>query len=35
MTSIDIVKLTAYFAERARTEGRYLADAVLDLFERQ
>lgn len=30
----DIVKLTAYFAERERTEGRFLADAILDLLGR-
>ncbi len=29
----DIVKLTAYFAERERAGGRFLADAMLDVFE--
>ncbi|CAN5467031.1 DUF190 domain-containing protein [soil metagenome] len=28
----DIVKLTAYFAERERSDGRFLAERVLDLF---
>ncbi len=28
----DIVKLTAYFAERERTGGRFLAEGILDLF---
>lgn len=28
----DYLKLTAYFAERLRHEGRFLSDALLDLF---
>lgn len=28
----DIVKLTAYFAERERSDGRFLAEGILDLF---
>jgi PII-like signaling protein len=30
----DCLKITTYFGERDRHEGRYLADALLDLFER-
>jgi PII-like signaling protein len=30
----DAVKLTLYFGERDRVNGRFLADALLDLFER-
>jgi PII-like signaling protein len=33
MTDTDIVKLTAYFAERERTGGRFLAEGILDLFD--
>ncbi len=29
----DILKLTTYFAERERVGGRFLADALLDLYE--
>jgi PII-like signaling protein len=28
----DCLKLTAYFSERGRAEGRFLADVMLDLF---
>jgi PII-like signaling protein len=28
----DIIKLTAYFAERERAGGRFLADGILDLY---
>ena len=28
----DCLKLTAYFGERQRTDGRFLADAILDLY---
>jgi PII-like signaling protein len=34
MTQADALKLTLYFGERDRAEGRFLADALLDLFER-
>ena len=30
--SDDALKLTAYFGERKRTEGRFVAEALLDLF---
>ena len=30
--SDDCLKLTTYFGERQRTDGRFLADAMLDLF---
>lgn len=32
MTDNEIVKLTAYFAERERTGGRFLAEGMLDLL---
>lgn len=32
MTAGEILTLTAYFAERERTDGRFLAEAMLDLF---
>lgn len=32
MTTIDYLKLTAYFAERLRHEDRFAADALLDLY---
>jgi PII-like signaling protein len=35
MTDTDIVKLTAYFAERERAGGRFLAEGILDLFDRR
>ena len=28
----DYLKLTAYFGERLRSENRFLADALLDLY---
>lgn len=31
-SSTDILKLTAYFAERERAGGKFLAEALLDLF---
>ena len=31
----EIFSLTAYFAERQRSGDRFLADAMLDLFERE
>jgi PII-like signaling protein len=31
----NCLKLTTYFGERDRTDGRFLADALLDLYERQ
>ena len=30
----DCLKLTTYFGERDRTNGRFLADALLDVYER-
>jgi len=30
----DCLKLTTYFGERDRTEGAFLADALLDLYAR-
>ena len=30
----DCLKLTTYFGERDRTDGRFLADALLDVYER-
>ena len=30
----DCLKLTTYFGERQRVDGRFLADAQLDLFGR-
>ena len=32
--SDELVKLTTYFGERQRTGGRFLADALLDIYER-
>lgn len=32
--NVDCLKLTAYFGERKRTDGRLVADALLDLFGR-
>ncbi|PRC45685.1 hypothetical protein C6A85_93905, partial [Mycobacterium sp. ITM-2017-0098] len=29
----EILTLTAYFAERERSQGRFLAEALLDVFE--
>ena len=29
----ECLKLTTYFGERQRTDGRFLADAMLDLYE--
>lgn len=34
-TTENALKLTAYFGERKRTDGRFVADAWLDLFGRQ
>jgi PII-like signaling protein len=34
VTAADCLKLTTYFGERDRTGGRFLADALLDLYER-
>ena len=31
--STEYLKLTAYFAERLRSGDRFLADALLDLYE--
>jgi PII-like signaling protein len=28
----DCLKLTSYFGERQRTDGRFLAEALLDLY---
>lgn len=33
--SRDCLKLTCYFGERQRTQGRFAADALLDLYERE
>src|SRR5205823_12466198 len=30
----DCLKLTVYFGERDRSDGRFLADALIDVFER-
>ena len=30
----DCLKLTSYFGERHRTDGRFVADALLDLYGR-
>jgi hypothetical protein len=30
----DCVKLTTYFGERDRTGGAFLADALMDIYER-
>ena len=34
MTQVDALKLTTYGGERHRTDGRFVADALLDLYER-
>lgn len=33
--NVDCLKLTTYFGERQRTGGRFVADALLDLYERR
>jgi PII-like signaling protein len=32
--SVDCIKLTSYFGERHRTGGRFVADALIDLYGR-